>query len=116
LVFGYNTVVHRGNHVMARAFSFHVVVVAGANEAPVLHHLGEGWLNLPSPLDAIRNSLVESSILAHCGVYAPTMSGAHESGAFIASPRGEAQAAKVVSEKLEVPKANRFVEGKSTTH
>jgi hypothetical protein len=29
---------------------------------------GEGWRKLPSPLDIIRHSLVESSIVARCGV------------------------------------------------
>jgi hypothetical protein len=58
----------RGNLIVARAFSFRVVVVAVANEAPVLHRLGEGWLKLPSPFDAVRNSSVESSIMAHCRV------------------------------------------------
>jgi hypothetical protein len=31
----------------------------------------EGWPKLPSPLDAVRNSSVESSIVAHYGVDAP---------------------------------------------
>jgi hypothetical protein len=52
-------------------FTFHVVVVAGANEAPVLRRLGEGWPRLPFLLDAVRNSSVESSIMALCGVDAP---------------------------------------------
>jgi hypothetical protein len=64
LVFGRGTTVRGGNLVMAGAFSFHVVVVVGANEAPMLCCLGEGWLKLPSPVDAVRNSLVESSIVA----------------------------------------------------
>jgi hypothetical protein len=61
----------RGNIIVGRAFSFHVVVVAGVSEAHVLRLLGEGWLKLPSPLDAMRNSSVESSIVACCGVDAP---------------------------------------------
>jgi hypothetical protein len=52
---------------MVGALSSHVVLV-GANEPPVLRRLGEGWPKLPSLLDAMRNSSVESSILAHCGV------------------------------------------------
>jgi hypothetical protein len=36
-----------------------------------MHRLGEGWPKLPSPLDVVRNSSVESSIVAHCGVDAP---------------------------------------------
>jgi hypothetical protein len=56
---------------VAGVFSFRVVVVVGVNEAPVLYHLGEVWPMLPFPLDAMRNSLVESSIVAHCGVHAP---------------------------------------------
>jgi hypothetical protein len=57
------TAVRGGNPTMVRALSFHVVVV-GANEPPVLRHLGEGWLKLPSLLDIVRNSSMESSIVA----------------------------------------------------
>jgi hypothetical protein len=71
LVSGRDTTVHRGNLIVAGAFSYRVVVVAGANEALVLHHLGEGWSMLPCPLDTVRNSSVESSIMAHYGVDAP---------------------------------------------
>jgi hypothetical protein len=53
---------------MAGVLLFHVVVVVGANEAPVLCRLGEGWSKLLSPLDAGRNSSVESSTKAPCGV------------------------------------------------
>jgi hypothetical protein len=56
---------------VARAFSFLVVVVMGASGAPVLRHLGERWLKLPSLLDAVRNSLGESSIMDRYGVEAP---------------------------------------------
>jgi hypothetical protein len=56
---------------VARTFSFHVVVVVGVSEAPVLRLLGEGWPKLPSLLDAVRNSSVESSIMARCEVDAP---------------------------------------------
>jgi hypothetical protein len=71
LVFGRGTAVRGVNLVVAGAFSFHVAVVVAANWAPMLHHLGEGWPKLPSPLDVVRNSLVESSIVARCGVDAP---------------------------------------------
>jgi hypothetical protein len=37
----------------------------------MLCHLGDGWLKLPSQLDAVRNSSVESSIVACYGVDAP---------------------------------------------
>jgi hypothetical protein len=56
---------------VARAFSFHVLVVAGINEAPVLRRPGEWWPELPSQLEAMRNYTVGSSIVAHCGVEAP---------------------------------------------
>jgi hypothetical protein len=56
---------------VAGAFSFRVVVVVGVNEAPVLRRLVEGWLKLPSLLDAVRNSSVGSSIMGRCGVDAP---------------------------------------------
>jgi hypothetical protein len=32
---------------------------------------GEGWPKLPSPLEAMRNSSVESLVMAHCRVDAP---------------------------------------------
>jgi hypothetical protein len=68
LVSSCGSAIHGGNLVMVGAFSFHVAVVVGANRAPVLRYLGKGWLKLPSPLDAVRNSLVESSIVACYGV------------------------------------------------
>jgi hypothetical protein len=68
LVSSGGTTVRRGNLVVARAFSFRVVVVAGANESLVLRCLGEGWSKLPSSLDAMRNPSVESSILARCEI------------------------------------------------
>jgi hypothetical protein len=71
LVFGCGSTVHGGNLVVAGAFSFHVAVVVEANGAPVLRRLGEGWQKLPPPLDAVRNSSAESSIVAHCGVDPP---------------------------------------------
>jgi hypothetical protein len=71
LVSGYGTAVCGGNLIVAGAFSFHVMVAVGANKAPVLHRLGEEWPKLPSPLDAVRNSSLESLTVAHCGVDAP---------------------------------------------
>jgi hypothetical protein len=44
---------------------------SGGKLAPMLRHLGEGWSKIPSPLDVVRNSSVESSIVASCGVDAP---------------------------------------------
>jgi hypothetical protein len=55
---------------VAGAFSIHGVVVAGANETPALHLFGEGRSMLPSPLDVVKNSSAESSIMAHHGVCA----------------------------------------------
>jgi hypothetical protein len=52
---------------VAGAFSIHGVVVMGAGGVPVPRLLGEGRLKLPSLLDAMRNSLMESSIMAHHG-------------------------------------------------
>jgi hypothetical protein len=46
------------------AFSIHGVVVAGVSEALVLHLLGKGRPKHPSLCDAMRNSSVESSIMA----------------------------------------------------
>jgi hypothetical protein len=71
LVSGCGTAIHRGNLIVAGASSFHVAVVVGANEAPMMCYLGEGWLKLLSPLDIVRNSSMESSIVAHCGADAP---------------------------------------------
>jgi hypothetical protein len=48
-----------------RLLSFHVAVVVGANEAPVLCRLGEGWPRLPSLIDIVRNSSMESLTVAH---------------------------------------------------
>jgi hypothetical protein len=67
LVSGCDATVHGGNLVMVGALSFNVVVV-GANEPPpVLYRLVEGCPKLPSLLDAVRNSSVESSIVAATG-------------------------------------------------
>jgi hypothetical protein len=65
----------------------------------VLCLLGEGRLKPLSLLDTVRNSSVESSIVAHHRDVAP--------------PRREAQTAEIVSKGLKVPKANGFAEGES---
>jgi hypothetical protein len=65
MVFGRGAAVRGGNPVVVGVLSFHFVAV-WPNEPLVLRHLGEGWPKLPSPLDAVRNSLVESSIVARC--------------------------------------------------
>jgi hypothetical protein len=67
LVFGCGAAIHGRNPIMVGALNFHVVVV-GANMSPVLHFLGEGWPKLHSPLNSVRNSSVQSSIMARCGV------------------------------------------------
>jgi hypothetical protein len=56
---------------MSRMSFSHGVVVTGVSEAPMSCFLGEGRLKLPSPLDVVRNSSVESSIMARRGVDAP---------------------------------------------
>jgi hypothetical protein len=53
------------------ASSIHCMVVMGASEALMPRLLGQGRPKLPSPLDAVRNSSVESFIMAHHGVGAP---------------------------------------------
>jgi hypothetical protein len=70
MVSGRGTAVCRGNLVMDGA-SFHVMVEVVASEASMLRHLGERWSTPPTPLDAVRYSLVESLIMACCGVDAP---------------------------------------------
>jgi hypothetical protein len=62
LVFGRGTTDHKGNLVMAGAFSFHVAVVVGENDALMLRRLVEGRPRLPSLLDVVRNSSVESTV------------------------------------------------------
>jgi hypothetical protein len=52
---------------IAGAFSVHGVVVAGVGGAPVLCLPEEGRPKHPSPLDVVRNSSAESSIMAHRG-------------------------------------------------
>jgi hypothetical protein len=47
--------------------SGHDMVVVGAGEAPVPLLLGEGRSILPSSSEAVRNSSVESPIMAHNG-------------------------------------------------
>jgi hypothetical protein len=49
----------------------HGVVVMGESEAPMSCLLGEGRLKLPSPLNVMKNSSAESSIMAYRGVDAP---------------------------------------------
>jgi hypothetical protein len=44
------------------------------------------------------------------------VSGAHESGAFVAPAGRDAQAAKLVGYELEVPEVSGLVEGESTAH
>jgi hypothetical protein len=70
LVFSRGVAVHGGNPNAVGVLSFHVVVV-GANKPPMLRCLGEGWSKLPSPLDTVRNSSMESSIVVYSGVDAP---------------------------------------------
>jgi hypothetical protein len=53
------------------AFSIPGAVVAGLNEGPVLHLLREERSKLHSPLDTVRYSLSEFSIMAYLGVDAP---------------------------------------------
>jgi hypothetical protein len=55
----------------AKASSIHCVVVLEASEAPMPRLLGEGTTKLPSPLNAVSNSLAESSIMAYHGVDVP---------------------------------------------
>jgi hypothetical protein len=57
-----------GNLIAVGALSFRIVAIE-ANEPPppVLRHLGERWLKLPFLLDAMKYSLVESSIVARYG-------------------------------------------------
>jgi hypothetical protein len=50
--------------IMAGAFSILGVVVTGVSEAPVPRLLGQGRPKLPSPLVVVRNSSMESSIMA----------------------------------------------------
>jgi hypothetical protein len=47
--------------------SIHAMVVVGAGGAPTPHLLGEGRLEPPSSPEAMRNSSVESPIMAHSG-------------------------------------------------
>jgi hypothetical protein len=74
LAIGHSATVHGGAVIVtgaARAFSIYGVVVMGAGEVLMLHLLGEGRPKPSSPLDAIRNSLAESYIMAHHGDEAP---------------------------------------------
>jgi hypothetical protein len=45
----------------------HGVVAMGVGRAPMPHLLGEGRPKPPTPLDVVRNSSVESSIMAQYG-------------------------------------------------
>jgi hypothetical protein len=47
--------------------SSHAMLVMGASRAPTSCLLGEGRLETPSPSEAVWNSSVESSIMAHSG-------------------------------------------------
>jgi hypothetical protein len=67
--------------------SIHGVVAMGAGEAPVPYLLGEGRSKLPSPLDAVRNSSAESSMMAHREVDASLR--VQPMKAALASPLGE---------------------------
>jgi hypothetical protein len=55
-----------------RVFSISGVVLAGASEAPVSRLQGARGAMIPSPPDAVKNFSVESSIMAHYRVDAPT--------------------------------------------
>jgi hypothetical protein len=52
---------------VAKAFSIHGVAVMGPGGAYVVCLLGEGRPEPPSPFGAVRNSSVESSIMAYRG-------------------------------------------------
>jgi hypothetical protein len=69
------------------------VVAMGVGGAPVPRLLGEGRPNLPSPLDAMRNSLAESLIMAHCGLDAPLR----------VEPMKEALTSPLLGERLRPP-------------
>jgi hypothetical protein len=98
--------VHGGTIIVAWAageFSIHGVVVMGASKAPVPRLLGEGRPKPLSPLNAVRNSSAKSSIMENHIDEAPQW----------VDPL-EAQTAEIVGDELKVPKANGFIEGKST--
>jgi hypothetical protein len=99
---------------VAEALSILGVVVAGASEVPIPRLLGEGSLELPSPLDAMKNSSTESSIMAHRGVGAPLHVEPMKAAPASPPPGGEAQSTEVVGDELKVPKMNSFAEGEST--
>jgi hypothetical protein len=116
-IFSHGTVVRGGNLVMADgagAFYIQGMVVDGANEATVLCLMGEGRPKLPCPIDTMRNSLVESSIMAHCGVDAPLLVEPMKL-CLCCRSWGKGQAVEVVGDELKVPMANGFTEGESTT-
>jgi hypothetical protein len=98
--------------VMSRmSFSYGVVVI-GASEAPMPSGRREAEASFPTWCheELLSGVLNHGPPRGRC----PTTSWGHERGAFIAPPRGEAQAAEVVSDELEVPKANGFAKGEST--
>jgi hypothetical protein len=98
---------------VAGAFSIHSVVVARANDGLVSHLLAEGKPKLPAPLDALRNSSVESSTLAYHGVDALLRVEPMKVAPLVIHPGGEAQAAEVVNDELKVSEVNGFAEGES---
>jgi hypothetical protein len=57
---------HRGWSVLLPCCGY-----GGDERGPRATPSREGWPKLPSPLDVVSNSLVESSIVARCGVEAP---------------------------------------------
>jgi hypothetical protein len=79
---------------MSRMSFSHGVVVTGVSEVPMSCFLGEGRLKLPSPLKVMRNSSVESSIMARRGVDAPLR----------VEPMKAALVAPLLGERLRPPK------------
>jgi hypothetical protein len=99
---------------VAGAFPTHGVIVMRAGRAPVLCLLGEGRLEPLSPLEAMWNTLVESSIMTRSRdgglLRVEPMKVAPES--FLLGER--IRPPKAVSDELEVPKPNGFTEGEAT--
>jgi hypothetical protein len=91
------------------------VDATGASTAPVPFLQGEGRPEPNSPLEAVWNSLVKSSIMAHRGDGGPL-----QVEPMMAVPElfllGERQVTKVVDDELKAPKVNDFAEGEATTH
>jgi hypothetical protein len=91
LVSNHGSAIRKRNLVVAGLFFFLVVVAVGANGPPVLCRLGEGRPKLPSPLDAVSHSSVESSIAASWDSSVESsiaVSWAHENSTFVAPPGG----------------------------